>query len=122
MRDFFHSKRISPKLQKTGVQGAFTKLATFPGVYQEIIGITGAASTSNESSLSSTLVNAQSEIAKLKVNLRQNLHKQVIEKCSGDKSVISEKAINTTVTKIYDAITLDYSSKLTNIEKMIKLK
>ena len=84
------------------------------------MGIAGAASTSSVSSISSTLVNAQSEIAKLKENLHQDIHKQVIEKCSGDKGVIIEQAINTIVTEIYDAISLDYSSKFANIEKMLK--
>ena len=62
----------------------------------------------------------QSEIAKLKENLCQDIHKQVIEKCSGNKGMISEQAIKTIVTKIYDAISLDYSSKFANIEKTLK--
>ena len=44
----------------------------------------------------------------------------MIEKCSKDKRVIREQAINPIVTEIYHPITLDYSSKFANIEKMLK--
>ena len=47
--------------------------------------IAGAASTNSTSSLPSTLVNAQSETSKLKDIIRQDVHNQVIEKCSGEK-------------------------------------
>jgi len=67
-----------------------------------------------------TLVNAKNEITKLKQNLRQDIHKQMTEKCSGDKNMITEQIINTIITEICDAINLEYSSKFASVEKMLK--
>ena len=73
---------LQRKKTTKGVQSTFIELTKFLDVYREIMGITCADSVS---SISSTLVNAKNEISKFKENLRQDIHKQVPEKCQGTK-------------------------------------
>jgi peptidoglycan hydrolase CwlO-like protein len=96
-----------------GVASAFSEVATFPGIYLGKLNL-------DQASLASVVDSTQKELEHLQSGLRNEIEQKVSNKLStvppmGLNSAVAEDIVS----KIHDAILLEYSAKFSSFQKML---
>jgi hypothetical protein len=96
-----------------GVASAFSEVATFPGIYLGKLNL-------DQASLASVVDSTQKELE----HLQSGLHNEIEQKVSNKLSTVPPMGLNSAVaedivSKIHDAILLEYSAKFSSSKNVI---